>query len=77
MSYRPSIDRLTGQSGTVIDTVPGERRGTGVVRVSGELWTAETDWPEALLPQTPVLVVGRSGLRLSVLPERGGSNEAN
>ncbi len=72
MVYRPSIDRLLGQGGIVIETVPGERRASGVVRVAGQLWSAETDWPESISPGTPVLIVGRDGLILSVLPERRG-----
>ncbi len=71
MSYQSFIDRLVGQSGVVVQTVPGLGVGTGVVKVSGQVWSAETEWPEELAPGTPIMVAGRSGLVLSVLPEGG------
>lgn len=70
MSYQPSIERLIGRTGIVVETVPGDRREAGVVRVDGALWSAETDWPLPLVPGEAVLVVSRDGLRLAVLPER-------
>ncbi len=70
MSYQSSLDRLNGQNGIIVDTVPPERRGIGVVKVAGQLWSCETDWLEELAPGTAVLVMGRTNLILAVLPER-------
>jgi membrane protein implicated in regulation of membrane protease activity len=70
MSYQSSLDRLIGQTGVVAEAIPAERRGTGVIKVAGQLWSAETDWPETLVPQTAVIVAGRTNLILAVLPER-------
>lgn len=70
MSYQSSLDRLIGQTGIVEDTVPPERRGIGVVKVAGQLWSCETDWAEALEAGTTVLVMSRTNLILAVLPER-------
>lgn len=69
MSYQSSLDRLIGQTGIVVGAIPPERRGTGVIKVAGQLWSANTDWPEPLVPQTTVLVAGRTNLILAVLPE--------
>jgi membrane protein implicated in regulation of membrane protease activity len=71
VAYQSFIDRLIGQSGIVIQTVPGLGVGAGVVKVAGQVWSAETEWPESLPPDTTIMVVGRLGLVLSVLPERG------
>lgn len=70
MSYQSALDRMVGQSGTVVDTVPEERHGNGVVKVGGQLWSAETDWSAPLEPGTAVWVVGRNNLVLTVIPER-------
>jgi membrane protein implicated in regulation of membrane protease activity len=70
MSYQSSLDRLIGQSGIVIDTVPSERHGVGVVKVGGQLWSANTDWAAPLEPGTAIWVVGRTSLVLAVIPER-------
>ncbi len=71
MPYQPSFDRLLGQTGVVVETIQADRHGTGIVKVMGEFWSAETDWPDPLQPGISVLVVGRVGLRLAVLPEGG------
>lgn len=69
MSYQSSLDRLIGQTGVVAAVVPADRRGTGVIKVAGQLWSAVTDWPEELKPETTVIVAGRTNLILAVLPE--------
>ena len=70
MSYRSSLDLLLGQSGIVVEIVPFDRHGRGVIKVAGQLWSAETDWPYPLETGTTVMVVGRTNLILAVLPER-------
>lgn len=69
--YQSFLDQLIGQNGIVTESIPPEQSGTGVIKVAGQLWSADTAWPELLLPDTIVIVVGRAGLRLEVLPERG------
>lgn len=68
--YRPSLDRLVGQSGVVVETIPGDHAGLGVVKVAGQLWSAATDWTDTLEPGTVVLVMARTSYLLEVLPER-------
>ena len=69
VAYRSSTDRLIGDTGIIIEPIPGDRLGRGVIKVGGQLWSAESDWPESLAVGTRVLIVGRSGLILRVLPE--------
>lgn len=69
MSYQSSVDRLIGQTGIVVEAIPAGRHGYGVVKVAGQLWSADTDWPEPLTPDTTVLISGRTNLILAVLPE--------
>lgn len=71
MSYKSSVNRLLGQTGYVLERVPADRRGTGVVKIKGQLWTCESDWVDALEPGTPVIVTDRIGPILLVLPESG------
>lgn len=71
MSYHSSLDQLVGKSGVVVKAIPSDRRGIGIIKVAGQLWSAETEWPEPLESGTLVMVVGRSSLVLAVLPERG------
>ncbi|MCY0877348.1 MAG: NfeD family protein [Firmicutes bacterium] len=73
MPYQPALDRLIGQSGIVMETIPPERSGLGVVKVAGQLWSAETDWPMALTPGTQAMVVDRASLVLVVLPQKEGT----
>ncbi|MCY0899897.1 MAG: NfeD family protein [Firmicutes bacterium] len=74
MPYQPALNRLIGQSGIVMETIPPERTGAGVIKVAGQLWSAETDWPMPLAPGTHAMVVDRSSLVLVVLPEKGGDS---
>ena len=74
--HRPSVNgpqRLLGMTGVVTTALaPG-----GVVRVGGELWSAQLcdAFAPALLPGQPVRIVGRRGLTLEVEPvvSAGGS----
>lgn len=70
MSYQSSLDRLIGQTGVVVEVVPAERSGRGIVKVSGQLWSAETDWNTPLDPDTTIMIMGRTNLILAVWPER-------
>lgn len=70
MSYQSSMDRLIGQSGVVVETIPADQHGSGVIKIAGQFWSAKTDWPEPLIPNTAVMVMGRNNLILAVLPER-------
>jgi membrane protein implicated in regulation of membrane protease activity len=70
MAYRSRLDQLIGQSGVVRETIPPSRQGAGVIKVDGQLWSAETDWPEPLDAGAAVMVVSRTNLVLQVLPER-------
>lgn len=71
MTYQSPITRLMGSVGIVVEPIPGSMHGAGVVKVSGELWTAQTEWPDTIPAGHSVLIMGRDGVRLVVLPERG------
>jgi len=67
--YQSSLDRLIGQTGVVTNTIPADHVGSGVIKVAGQLWSAQTEWPHPILPDALVIIVGRTGLRLEVFPE--------
>lgn len=68
-NYRPAIDQLIGQVGIIVEQVPAERLGRGIVKVGGQLWTCETDSTESIDPDTSVWICGRNGIRLLVLAQ--------
>ncbi len=70
MSYQSALDRLIGQNGVVVETIPADLRGRGVIKVAGQLWSAETNWLDPIPAGADVLVMGRDNLILAVLPER-------
>ena len=58
-----------GRVGIVVERVPAERSGRGIVKVGGELWSCETEGFDDLLPDTMVWINGRIGPILLVLPQ--------
>jgi membrane protein implicated in regulation of membrane protease activity len=68
-SYRPAIDQLVGKVGIIVERVPAERSGRGIVKVGGQLWTCETDAIDPIDQDTAVWICGRNGLRLLVLAQ--------
>lgn len=68
-TYRPAIDQLIGQVGIIVETVPAERSGRGLVKVGGQIWSCETDAPASIEPHTSVWICGRNGVRLLVLAQ--------
>ncbi|MHB1611107.1 MAG: NfeD family protein [Sulfobacillus sp.] len=68
-SYRSATDQLIGRVGVIIEPVPAERSGRGIVKVGGQLWTCETDGTEEILPDVSVWICGRVGPTLLVLPQ--------
>jgi membrane protein implicated in regulation of membrane protease activity len=67
--YRSATDQLIGRVGIVVERVPAERSGRGIVKVGGELWSCETEAFEDLLPDTMVWISGRIGPILLALPQ--------
>ena len=67
--YRSATDQLMGRVGIVVERVPAERSGRGIVKVGGELWSCETEGFDDLLPDTMVWINGRIGPILLVLPQ--------
>ena len=67
--YRSATDQLIGRVGIVVERVPAERSGRGIVKVGGELWSCETEGFDDLLPDTMVWINGRIGPILLVLPQ--------
>ncbi len=68
-TYRPAIDQLIGQVGIIVETVPADRSGRGIVKVGGQLWSCETEGPTSIAPDTTVWICGRYGVRLLVLAQ--------
>ncbi|PSR35279.1 MAG: hypothetical protein C7B46_01000 [Sulfobacillus benefaciens] len=67
--YRSATDQLMGRVGIVVERVPAERSGRGIVKVGGELWSCETEGFDDLLPDTMVWINARIGPILLVLPQ--------
>jgi membrane protein implicated in regulation of membrane protease activity len=67
-SYQSSLDRLMGAVGVVVESIPSDLRGRGVVKIAGQLWSCTSDWPACIEAGTLVTVVGRHGLVLQVVP---------
>jgi membrane protein implicated in regulation of membrane protease activity len=61
-------NRWAGQHGVVIQEVPATLGQTGVVRIGGETWRAETGYSTAIAAGTEVFVTRVEGTRLVVLP---------
>ncbi len=67
--YRPAIDQLIGKVGVIVETVPADRSGRGIVKVGGQLWTCETDELTPIEKDATVWISGRNGVRLQVLSQ--------
>ncbi|MDF2936847.1 MAG: hypothetical protein K0Q90_2220 [Paenibacillaceae bacterium] len=65
--FRDAVDELVGKEGTVIEEINAGQRG--IVKVGGELWSAESD--EALSKGEAVVVLARGSALLQVT-KRGG-----
>lgn len=65
--FKDAIDGLIGKEGTVIEAIDIGRRG--IVKVGGELWSAESD--ESLEKGDIVIVLARGSALLQVT-KRGG-----
>jgi membrane protein implicated in regulation of membrane protease activity len=61
-------NRWAGQHGVVLEDVPEKLGHTGVVRIGGERWRAETGYSTAIPAGTEVFVTRVEGTRLVVLP---------
>lgn len=70
-------DRLIGEVGPVLSTIPGGPTEAGRVRLGAEVWQAESDSEEAIPDDAIVRVVNVRGTRVIVtvvsLPERSTS----
>lgn len=61
-----TLDELIGTTGVVLETinhVPGQ---SGFVKVDHERWPAYSTTPTTLLPGTPIRVLKRTGVCLTV-----------
>ncbi|MNP79738.1 hypothetical protein D3C76_1776500 [compost metagenome] len=65
--FKDAVDELIGKEGTVIEEISAGQRG--IVKVGGELWSAESD--ESLKKGETVVVVDRGSALLQVT-KRGG-----
>ncbi|RAV01780.1 NfeD family protein [Paenibacillus sp. YN15] len=65
--FKDAVDELVGKEGTVIEEIEAGRRG--IVKVGGELWSAESD--ESLQKGETVVVLARGSALLQVT-KRGG-----
>ena len=65
---RVGANRLVGEQGVVLATIPGGPAEIGTVRIHREEWRAESTVPRALEPGTPVRVVDVTGTRVRVEP---------
>jgi membrane protein implicated in regulation of membrane protease activity len=64
---RVGANRLVGEHGVVLDTIPGNG-DVGLVRIHREEWRAESTVGRPLEPGTAVLVVDVTGTRVRVEP---------
>jgi membrane protein implicated in regulation of membrane protease activity len=70
MSYRSGIDRLVGSAGVATTEIPQDRTGLGIVKVSGQQWSAATDDPTPIAPGTKVWVTSRDHVTLIVVADQ-------
>lgn len=65
---RVGANRLVGEQGVVLITIPGGPAEIGTVRIHREEWRAESKVSRPLEPGTPVRVVDVTGTRVVVEP---------
>jgi membrane protein implicated in regulation of membrane protease activity len=65
---RVGANRLVGEHGIVLTTIPGGPAEIGMVRIHREEWRAESVVARPLEPGTPVRVVDVTGTRVRVEP---------
>jgi membrane protein implicated in regulation of membrane protease activity len=65
---RVGANRLVGEQGVVLTSIPGGRAEVGMVRIHREEWRAESADERALEPGTRVRVVQVTGTRVVVEP---------
>lgn len=65
---RVGANRLVGEQGVVLTTIPGGAAEVGTVRIHREEWRAESVVASPLEPGTPVRVIDVTGTRVRVEP---------
>ena len=66
--YSPTnADRVIGMTALVTETIDN-RKGTGLVSISGQVWTARSQGDEPIPPGTEVRVLSIEGVKVIVAP---------
>ena len=64
-------DRLVGETGSVLETIPSHPTDTGVIRIGGEEWRAESESGSEIVKGAKVEIVSVRGTRAVVIPQKG------